>query len=221
MKPKALDLFCCAGGASEGLRQAGFDVTGCDITLHRRYPFAFIHADALTVDLAPYDFVWASPPCQGYTEMRHAPGTRGAPKLIDAVRRRMPKNALWCIENVEGARRAMNNPTMLCGSMFGLGAQGCQLQRHRLFECNFSLPVVRCEHTQQPVIGVYGGHARRRAASAGGRTSIDQWRGGHITAASTAMGIGWMTLKELSEAIPPAYARFVGVAAMKIIKARK
>ena len=29
--PRALDLFCCAGGASEGLHRAGFDVTGMDI----------------------------------------------------------------------------------------------------------------------------------------------------------------------------------------------
>jgi len=29
-----------------------------------------------------------------------------------------------------------------------------------------------------------------------------------------AMGIGWMTLPELSQSIPPAYARHIGLAAM-------
>lgn len=30
-RPRALDLFCRAGGISEGLRRAGFDVVGVDI----------------------------------------------------------------------------------------------------------------------------------------------------------------------------------------------
>jgi hypothetical protein len=31
VSPRLLDLFCCAGGAGEGYRRAGFDVTGVDI----------------------------------------------------------------------------------------------------------------------------------------------------------------------------------------------
>lgn len=214
MKPKALDLFCCAGGAAMGLARAGFDVTGVDIVERRRYPFRFIQADALTVDLAGFDLIWASPPCQGYTAMRFAPGTNGAALLIDRVRDRMPPNVFWCIENVEAAAWAMRDPVTLCGSMFGLGAQGCRLQRHRLFETNFPLTQPKCEHHERPVIGVYGGHARKRAASAGGRGTRDAWVGGHKAAAAEALGINWMTLDELSEAIPPAYSEYVGRAAL-------
>lgn len=211
MRPKALDLFCCAGGASEGLRRAGFDVTGVDLERHKRYPFEFIQADALTISLKGFDFIWASPPCQGYTAMRHAPGAKGAPLLIDKVRKRLQKTGMpWCIENVEEAAWAMRDPITLCGSMFGLGAHGCQLQRHRLFECSFPIDGPECKHGTKPVIGVYGGHARRRAASAGGRGTKDVWIGGHKAAASEAMGIDWMTLNELSEAIPPHYAEYIG-----------
>jgi DNA (cytosine-5)-methyltransferase 1 len=218
---KALDLFCCAGGAAMGLHRAGFDVVGVDIVRRARYPFEFHQADALTFPLDGFDFIWASPPCQGYTEIRFAPGAKGAPLLIDAVRERMPAHVPWVIENVEDAAWAMRNPVTLCGSMFGLGAQGCRTQRHRLFETNFPLPQPECKHDSRPVIGVYGGHARKRAASAGGRGTRDTWEGGHRAAAAEALGIDWMTLAELSEAIPPAYAEYIGLAAIEHINSRR
>lgn len=217
---KALDLFCCAGGASMGLHRAGFEVTGVDICSQLRYPFKFVQADALEFDLSGFDLIWASPPCQGYTSMRHAPGAIGAPRLIEVVRARMPASCLWVIENVEGAAAEMRNPFTLCGSMFGLGAQGCDLRRHRLFEANFHVPSFECRHEPKPVIGVYGGHARKRSAMFGGRGTKDTWVGGHKAAASQAMGIDWMTLAEMSEAIPPAYAEFIGVNAMLALSAR-
>jgi len=217
-KPRALDLCCKAGGVSVGLHRAGFDVIGVDIEPQPRYPFEFHQADALTYPLDGFDFVWASPHCQGYTALRHAPGAKGKPQQIQQFRARMPKDALWAIENVEAAAWDMENPILLCGSMFGLGAQNCELQRHRLIMSNFPIPQLAHLHSRHPVIGVYGGHARRRAASAGGRGTRDVWRGGHKAAASEAMGIDWMTLGELSEAIPPAYAEYIGRAALAHIK---
>jgi DNA (cytosine-5)-methyltransferase 1 len=218
---RALDLFCCSGGASMGLHRAGFDVVGVDIVPRPRYPFTFFQADALTFPLDGFDFIWASPPCQGYTAMRHAPGAKGAPLLIEQVRDRMPAGVPWIIENVEEAAWALRNPVTLCGSMFGLEAQGCRLQRHRLFESNFPLSAPECQHDDRPVIGVYGGHARKRAASAGGRGTKDVWEGGHKAAASEALGIDWMTLNELSEAIPPAYGEFIGRAAIRHIESQR
>lgn len=193
-----------------GLHRAGFDVVGVDIVHQPRYPFEFHRGDALAFPVEGFDFIWASPPCQGYSAMRHAPGARGAPRLIAEVRNRMPVDVPWVIENVEEAMDEMQSPKTLCGSMFGLEAQGCRTQRHRLFETNFALPQLSCRHDDRPVIGVYGGHARKRAASAGGRGTKDVWVGGHGKAASQALGIDWMTLKEMSEAIPPAYAEFIG-----------
>ena len=216
---RALDLFCCAGGASMGLHRAGFDVVGVDIRRQPRYPFEFHQADALTFPLDGFDFIWASPPCQGYTSLRHAPGTKGAPLLIDQVRERMPSHTLWVIENVEEAAWALRDPVCLCGSMFGLGAQGCRLQRHRLFEANFAIDPPACVHDERPVIGVYGGHARKRAAKAGGRGTRDVWEGGHKAAASEALGVDWMTLSEMSECIPPSYAEFIGRSAIASIEA--
>jgi DNA (cytosine-5)-methyltransferase 1 len=201
-----------------GLYRAGFEVVGVDIRPQPRYPFEFHQADALTYSLDGFDFIWASPPCQGYSEMRHAPGAVGAPKLISAVRARMPENVPWVIENVEDARWAMHDPILLCGSMFGLSAQGCRLQRHRLFESNFLFVQPDCQHDDRPVVGVYGGHARKRSAKAGGRGTRDVWQGGHKAAASEALGINWMTLAEMSEAIPPAFSLYIGREAITYIQ---
>lgn len=214
-RPKAIDLCCCAGGASMGLWRAGFDIVGVDIAPQPRYPFPFIQADALDVRFKGFDFIWASPPCQKHTVMKHAPGAKGDanPDLIAPLRKRLIASGVpWVMENVVGA--PLIEPMTLCGSMFDLGAQGCQLQRHRGFESNFYIPVLDCRHDDRPVIGVYGGHARRRAASAGGRGTKDIWIGGHKAAASEALAIDWMTLGELSEAIPPAYAEHIGRAAI-------
>lgn len=220
---RALDLFCCAGGVSMGLHRAGFDVVGVDIDPQPRYPFTFHQADALTFPLDGFDFIWASPPCQGYTAMRHAPGAVGAPLLVDAMRDRLEQSGLpWCIENVEGAAWAMRNPVTLCGSMFGLGAQGCQLRRHRLFETGGGLTLDQpsCAHDGRPVIGIYGGHARKRSKAAGGRGTRDVWAGGHATAAREALGIDWMTLGEMSEAIPPAFSEYIGLTARALLTRR-
>jgi len=214
-KPKLLDLFCCAGGAGTGYSRAGFEITGVDVVVHKRNPHKVIESDVLTLDprwiAENFDAIHASPPCQGYSVMRHAPGAKGAPRLIGQVRDLLNAAGLpWVIENVEAASEEMKNPVMLCGTMFGLGAQGHELQRHRLFETSFTVAPLQCRHTVKPVIGVYGGHARCRSAKHGGRGTKDVWTGGHLSAASEALGIDWMTLSELSEAIPPAYTEYLG-----------
>lgn len=213
MTYKILDLFCCAGGAGLGYHHAGFHVTGVDIDEQPRYPFTFIRADVMGLDLAflrSFDAIHASPPCQGYTEMV-APGTVGAPRLIAAVRDKLDAAGRpYIIENVEGARSEMRGPVMLCGTMFDLGVDGYELQRHRLFESNIPISAPRnCDH-RGPVVGVYGGHARCRSTKYGGRGTKDTWPRGHKGTAAAAMGITWATLAEMSEAIPPAYTEHLG-----------
>jgi DNA (cytosine-5)-methyltransferase 1 len=214
-RPRILDLFCCAGGAAKGYHDAGFDVVGVDMSPQPRYPYGFIQMDATAVDqrfIRTFDAVHASPPCQGYTAMRHAPGAKGAPRLIGQVRAMLEASGLpWVIENVEEAGSEMRDPMMLCGSAFGLQSHGCELRRHRLFESNVALASPGCKHGPLPVVGVYGGHARIRSAKHGGRTTRDAWPNGHKPVAAEAMGMDWATLAEMSEAIPPAYTSYIGV----------
>jgi DNA (cytosine-5)-methyltransferase 1 len=209
---RALDLFCKAGGATRGLQRAGFHVTGVDIKPQSRYcGDRFIQMDVTTmpvVKLCLFDFIWASPPCQAHTAMKSAHNAKPHVDLIPQTRSLLSASGVpYVIENVVGA--PLVNPFTLCGSMFGLGSQGCRLERHRIFEASFPVDPPPCRHDPRPVIGVYGGHARIRAASAGGRGTKDVWEGGHRSAASHALQIDWMTLDEMSEAIPPAYSEWI------------
>jgi DNA (cytosine-5)-methyltransferase 1 len=211
---KVLDLYCGAGGAARGLMQAGFHVVGVDILSQPRYPGdAFIQADALDylaqADLSAFDLIWASPPCQRYTSLRHAPGEHRDADLIAPTREALKRCGLPCvIENVEGA--PLVNPVLLCGSMFGLRTPGgLELRRHRLFQANFLILAPECAHGPGPVVGVYGGHFRDRRRAAGtnhrGGSNVPNEHG------FIAMGIppGSMTAAELSDAVPPSYSRFI------------
>lgn len=212
-RPRLLDLFCCAGGAAAGYHRAGFDVVGVDLKPQPRYPFAFIQHDALTLDprfIATFDAIHASPPCQFATELRHAPGTKEHENLIPATRAVLRQSGKpYVIENVDGARSHLINPVLLCGSMFELQAGGYQLRRHRWFESNIPLNQMTCRH-REPVIGVYGGHVRCRSAKHGGRRTRDFEGRDKPALAREAMGIPWATMQQLSEAIPPAYTRYIG-----------
>jgi len=72
LRPKCLDLFCCAGGAGMGYYLAGFDVVGVDIEIQPEYPFEFIQTDAIKYVKEhghEFDFIHASPPCQHFLEI--------------------------------------------------------------------------------------------------------------------------------------------------------
>ena len=144
MRPRLLDMYCCAGGAGVGYHRAGFEVVGVDIARQRRYPFEFVQADCLRLILPwirkSFDAIHASPPCQFATPLRHAPGGRRHPNLIPETRQLLEASGLpWIIENVEDAAPHLRDPILLCGTMFGLETEGHELHRHRLFESNIRI----------------------------------------------------------------------------------
>ena len=280
LKPRALDLFCGAGGATRGLQLAGFHVTGVDLKPQPRYVGDVFHqADALTFPLddcytcqgtgnfychdedgdflrcddcdgtgsARWDFIWASPPCQAFTKLRFMPDAKEHPNLIPDTRARLVASGTpYCIENVEDAPLGESGYLiMLCGTMFGLGTRdgSAELWRHRLFETSFSIPLrPACQHRTAP-LGVYGGHVRDRCRviTVVGHTPVvprSQRRAITITGstpqtnvvtnrvrqtysiddAKAAMGIDWMTMAGLSQAIPPAYSEFIGRRILEAIR---
>lgn len=220
-----LDLFCGAGGASMGYHLAGFDVIGVDHKPQPQYPFKFVEDDAMDVlrhsrGQKAYiagkkvDLIHLSPPCKAHTRAKH---------LRDAQRRESTEPNLltpslrlledvgtpWVVENVPGA--PMPKELELCGSMFGL-----QVRRHRWFCAHrdlFLFPPGPCEHDRQgKPVGVY--HAMNDTPQ-----GLDRKTGKWVTGGSTArtleeaqkaMGIDWMTWRPLTQAIPPAYTKYIG-----------
>jgi DNA (cytosine-5)-methyltransferase 1 len=217
-RPKLLDLFCGAGGAGKGYQDSGFDITGVDIQPMPNYPGTFIQGDALTYLRAhghEYDAVHASPPCQASSAL-----TKGTNKgrqylnLIPETRWLLQKLDLpSVIENVQGSD--LRRDLTLCGEMFGL-----RVLRHRYFEMH-NWEVERIAHKPHrgrvagwrhgewfdgPYFAVYG--------EGGGKGTVAQWQ--------DAMGMHWTDVrKEIAEAIPPAYTRFIGEQLMQVVEASR
>lgn len=202
---RALDLFCGAGGATRGLQLAGFHVTGVDLSPQPRYVGdRFVQGDALTFPIEGFDLVWASPPCQAFTAYkRRVAHVRERENLIPATREKLRRAGVpYIIENVVGA--PLEQPVLLCGSMFGL-----DVRRHRHFECSFPLLAPACDHAAQQ--GSYPQATNRKNRRK--TVEVGVWRI-PLAVQQRAMGIDWMELPELSQAIPPAYAAFLARAAL-------
>lgn len=224
--PWLLDLYACEGGAAEGYRRAGFVPLGVDLTPRKNYPFVCIRADAVAYLRANarmirerFAVIHASPPCQanlrGLAAVNRKIGRAyDHQDLLAETRAALNELGLpYVIEQPEQGAK-MVNPIRLCGSSFDL-----PLRRHRLFESNVPLVGVPCAHhrftekkywtgwvkdgrrQRSTVVQVYGNGADRH-----------EW--------GPAMGIDWMTHDGLREAIPPAYAEFVGLQLLAHLESR-
>lgn len=203
MPYRLLDLFCGAGGAGTGYARAGFEVVGVDIARQPHYPYRFYRSDALEFAKkygSEFDVIHASPVCKGYSSMTNCRAGLEHPMQISDVRDViMETKKLYVIENVVGAREFLVDPIMLCGLYFRL-----KVYRHRLFEVNrFLLQPKHIPHRDNTPKAGHGGKSKRGFISVAGHVS-------DVPYASWAMGIDWMTQRELAEAIPPAYTEWLG-----------
>ncbi|MHA1249791.1 MAG: DNA cytosine methyltransferase [Candidatus Helarchaeota archaeon] len=204
-----LDLYCGAGGSAVGIANAcrkykkRFKIIGIDIKRQKNYPFEFIQQDVLDLSnkfLKKFDFIWASPPCQLYSNGTarwrniEAYATKYV-DLIDPTRNLLKKSKVpFVIENVIGA--PLRKDLILCGQMFNL-----KVIRHRIFEIwGFSVKAPYHPYCRDLV---KKGKAYTIAGGGGNSKSykFEDWK--------KAMGISWMNKKELIEAIPPAYSEYI------------
>ncbi len=222
---KLLDVYCGAGLAAIGYKQAGFHVTGVDNEKKTTYAGdVFILGDALEIlrDVEfcrQFDAIHASPPCQKFSTSTALARSQGKtyPNLIPETRALLDEIGLpYIIENVPTA--PIRPDIVLHGWMFGL-----HVMRKRAFEITgwwAMQPGVRqCPGSIKSgdFISVFG--------KAGYRRSREQCR---------IRPIGWLpyfhqgTIRktwayamgippeydfkdtEISEGIPPAYSRYLG-----------
>jgi DNA (cytosine-5)-methyltransferase 1 len=206
-RPRLLDLFSGAGGAARGYQLAGFHVTGVDIKPQPRYAGdVFIQGDALDYCREhghEFDVIHASPPCQAFTvygnNRSHVRSDH--PDLIAPTRDVLLGAGIpYVIENVPGS--PLLTPIRLCGTSF----PPLEIRRHRMFEASALLLAPACNH-RRLTERRYPGSSNRP----NGRTvcNIGEWRV-PLETQRAAIGIDWMTMEEISQAIPPAYTEFVG-----------
>lgn len=207
-KLKCLDLYCCAGGAGEGYRLAGLDVVGVDIEEQPKNPHNFIQEDAINYLLNhghKYDFIHASPPCQAYTKASNQWRKEGRvyADLIEDTRSALIKvGKPWVIENVPGA--PLINSVLLNGSYFNI-----KIHRPRYFESSFKLP--------QPIIPISKPVKMGRPVKEGDILQpVGHFSG--VKYAQKEMGLPWMGQKELAQAIPPVYTKWIAEKWLETIK---
>ncbi|MGW2512386.1 DNA methylase [Streptomyces scopuliridis] len=219
LRQRVLDLFSCSGGAGKGYEWAGFEVDGCDIAHRPNYPFPYHRGDALeyldrlitTGEIERYTLVHASPPCQAGCGL--TVGTNQSQRwggvhedLVAPTRTLLDTSGLPYVIEQPNGRAEIRKDISLCGVMFGL-----KVFRHRNFELGRW-------STAKPAHVKHEGYVRgwRHGVYRDGPYIAAYGKGGgkgNVTEMQQAMGITWTDVREeLTEAIPPAYTKWIGTA---------
>lgn len=135
--------------------------------------------------------------------------------LAATVERLRDSGLPFAVENVETADfpRSVYR-VRLCGSSFGL-----DIRRHRWFAVGVPMLEPPCQHHWQKPR--FRSLDSRRAA--GALSTVVGVHGhlnypGEAALRQQAMGIDWMSTAELAQAIPPAYAEYIGGYLMAAIR---
>lgn len=163
-RPTAIDLFCGAGGLSEGFRQAGFRVlAGNDIDPYAAQTFAATHAEARFLpgpieDISAaallrvaglkkgeLDCLIGGPPCQAFSVYNHQRGMHDDRSVLFREYLRIVKGLLpkWVVmENVTGITSAGNGKAVEA-ILEGLASLGYHVETNILRAEEYGVPQER------------------------------------------------------------------------------
>ena len=155
-----LDVFCGAGGFSEGFRQAGFRIAaGTDVdpdacaTFTHNFPEAVTVCGDLTQEITrsqvleaagATDIVVGGPPCQAFSQVRNHD------RAVNDPRNRLYQEFLWLLERVEPRAFVMENVPGLAqlriqeriAQDLALSGSYC-VRMHEVDACDFGVPQTR------------------------------------------------------------------------------
>ena len=222
---RALDLFCGAGGATMGMRAAGFEVTGVDQVARRpdrslKNPMAdkVIICDVRRLAaefLMEFDFVWASPPCQKFSAARRiSPSKKPTVNLIPLTRLLIEKSGVpGVIENVPAA--PLRKDFVLTGPM--VGEPG--MVRKRVFEfVNMPPPPPAVEICARAadIVSLSGNSAPMAPKVTKSYEKFNAMpRAEQLAWKQRAIGAPWMNWHECNDAVPARYAFLIARHAME------
>lgn len=188
---RMLDLFCGEGLAAWGYWNSGrfSEIVGVDTNPKRLKNYAFdrVNADALSLDydfLMSFDFIHASPPCQGYSKI--TPHPERHLRLIAATHLMLASAGKpYCIENVEGSSQELRPNLVMDGLSIGL-----LTKRRRYFHLSTLKRVMRLT-SGETASYIQGDMTRAEAIFSMGLDAINPHRLKNIT------------LKGIEQGIPP------------------
>jgi len=197
---KLLDLYCGQGLAAWGYWMSGrfSEVVGIDINpeMSSGYAFDFICADCrlLTYEfLDQFDFIHASPPCQGYSYI--TPDQSKHMRLVAATKLMLfASGKPHVVENVQGAIKELRPNLSLDGHAVGL-----PMERRRYFYVS-ALPGTHQMLGSGETIVVHGSNYTSKE---------DLIRAFGLRDYVSRQRLSQMTVRGIEEGIPPAMTHWI------------
>jgi len=194
---RMLDLYCGEGLAAWGYWLSGrfSEIVGVDIADEKlaRYSFDKHPGDCSSLDyefLMSFDFIHASPPCQGYSKI--TPDQSKHVRLVAATHLMLKAAGVpYVIENVEGSGKELRPNLVIEGTAIGLTSK-----RRRYFHVS-TLAALRRFMSNRLADHKQGQMTRAEAIEAMGLEVINPHR------------LKQITLKGMEQGVPPAMTRMI------------